>query len=107
MWFLSKRSTDQRSRDKKYCKQCDVWRELYESEKEERRQLQHTIFLRFGIINEARDPLTQTVEAIQHHRPSQVLRDLENKKRREAIEEIKKRVSEGVLNPVTDNATES
>jgi hypothetical protein len=96
MWFLSKRTTDQKSR--KVCVQCDIWRELYESEKTERRDLQHLIFMKFGVINESRDPMVERVtQPIQNHRPSQVLRELEQKKRKEAQKEIEDRLANGAL----------
>lgn len=97
MSFLSKRSTDQ-GKQHKSCIQCEIWRELYESEKAERRELQHLIFIRFGIINEAHDPMIERVtQPIQNHRPSQVLKELEIRKRQEALDEIKKRIDAGAL----------
>jgi hypothetical protein len=84
---------------RKSCVQCEIWRELYESEKAERREIQYHVYLKFGVIDPTQESLISSVTGpIQRHRPSQILRELEIKKRQEARELIEKKVAEGALN---------
>lgn len=89
--LLSKSTTDVKSR--KVCLQCEVWRELFEQERSERRELQQMIFVRFGVTWKDNLVSSEPQVPIQHHRASQVLHELEAKKRQEAIDEIKRRAA--------------
>mgnify|MGYP007070558753 FL=1 len=83
---------------------CDVWRELYESEKAERRTLQDMIYRRFGVTWDQSSGESKTFDPIKtYQRPSSVLHDVEKKIKSDVYSRIQDELKAGVLNPPVES----